>query len=301
MILKKMAVDCVLDCRVALGEGVIWSVREQALFFVDIVGGDLWRFDPVSGATRTWDMGRTIGCFALKDGGAVVALEDGFFDLDFASGDLTAIAGPVPIERGHRFNDGSVDPRGRFYAGTMLKAGTDKRDPDGVLYRLDPDHGVHTVRDGFYIINGMVFSPDGRTAYLSDSWHTRQTIWAYDYDLDDATWRNERVFFDARAVAGRPDGGAVDADGCYWMAGVSGWELVRITPDGKVDMEIAMPVEKPTKIAFGGKDLDTLFVTSLGMAVTEGTEARQPQAGSVFALSVPGVKGVAFPEFGVPG
>ena len=296
--MRKLPVECALDCRVALGEGAIWSVREQALFFVDIVGGALWRFDPETGATQTWDMGRTIGCFALKGGGAVVALEDGFFDFDFASEALTAIAGPSPIERGHRFNDGSVDPRGRFYAGTMEKAPSGERKTDGVLYRLDPDHNVATVRDGYYVINGMAFSPDGRTAYMSDSWPPRQTIWAYDYDVDDATWRNERVFFDSRAVAGRPDGGAVDADGCYWMAGVGGWELVRLTPDGKVDMEIELPVEKPTRPAFGGKNLDTIFVTSLGEVVTEGTEARQPQAGSVFAVKVPGVQGVAFPEFG---
>ena len=298
--MEKLGVDCVLDCRVALGEGAVWSVREQALFFVDIVGGGLWRFDPVRGATKTWKMGRTIGCFALKEGGAVVALEDGFFDFDFATESLTAIAGPVPIERGHRFNDGSVDPRGRFYAGTMTKDSGAARVPDGVLYRLDPDHSVQTVRDGYYVINGMAFSPDGRTAYMSDSWHERQTIWAYDYDPDDAAWSNKRVFFDAHGVAGRPDGGAMDTDGCYWMAGVGGWELVRLTPDGKVDMEIAMPVEKPTRIAFGGADLDTLFVTSIAEGLSDGTEARQPQAGSIFALSVPGVKGVVFPEFGTP-
>jgi sugar lactone lactonase YvrE len=112
--------------------------------------------------------------------------------------------------------------------------------------------------------------------------------------LDDAAWSNKRVFLDTNGLAGRPDGGAMDSEGCYWMAGVSGWELVRITPEGKVDMEIAMPVEKPTRIAFGGPNMDTLFVTSLGFDVTEGTH--QPQAGGLFALQVPGVTGVELPR-----
>jgi len=170
--------------------------------------------------------------------------------------------------------------------------------PHGTLYCLDGDRSVRTINDGYFVINGLAFSPDGTTAYVSDSAAWVQTIWAYDYDLDEGVWSNKRTFFDCSAVAGRPDGGAVDADGCYWMAGVSGWELVRITPDGKVDMEIRMPIEKPTRIAFGGANLDTLYVTSIGAGgVTAGTEARQPQAGGLFALQVPGVQGLEFPMF----
>ena len=294
------AVDCVLDIRAALGEGAIWSVREQALYWVDIVGGTLNRFDPASGANRHWDMGRPIGCFALKrTGGLVVALADGFHHFDPDGGALTAIHDPEPDKPGNRFNDGTVDHQGRFYAGTMPIAGPSaERGPEGTLYRLDADESVTTVRGDLFVVNGLAFSPDGRTAYLSDSYPERQTIWAHDYDPDTAAWTNARVFFDARAVDGRPDGGAVDAEGCYWMAGVGGWQLVRITPAGDVDMIIPMPVEKPTRIAFGGADLGTLYVTTIGSAgITRGSEDKQPQAGSLFALTVPGVKGVPMPDF----
>ncbi|PWR00448.1 SMP-30/gluconolactonase/LRE family protein [Leucothrix pacifica] len=153
---------------------------------------------------------------------------------------------------------------------------------------------VRKIMSGFHIPNGMAFSPDGKTAYISDSFPEIRTIWAYDYDLTDGVWSNQRVFFDTKGRPGRPDGGTIDADGCYWMAGVSGWELVRITPAGKVDMVIEFPVEKPTKIAFGGDNLDTLFVTSLGCDITEGTH--QPHAGGLFALTVPGVTGLATPR-----
>ena len=107
------------------------------------------------------------------------------------------------------------------------------------------------------------------------------------------------IFFDTKNVAGRPDGGCIDADGCYWMAGVSGWELLRITPHGKVDMTIKLPIEKPTKIAFGGSKLDTIYVTSIGQEnITKGTEKQQPNAGGLFAFYIPGVKGIQFPCYG---
>jgi L-arabinonolactonase len=294
-------VECVLDIAAQVGEGAIWSVADQALYWVDIPAGKLYRFDPGSGANTVWEMGRSIGCFALtKSAGAIVALGDGFHALDFASGELTYLHDPEPGKPGNRFNDGTVDGRGRFFAGTMPIDGPDAAaGPQGTLYCLDGNGTVATVMDGFFTVNGLTFSPDGATAYVSDSFAPIRTIWAYDYDLDDAAWSNKRVFFDTHSVAGRPDGGAMDADGCYWMAGVGGWQLVRITPAGKLDMEIQMPVEKPTRIAFGGPDLGTLFVTSIGAGgITPGTVSQQPTAGGLFALRVPGVQGIEMPAFG---
>ena len=146
--------------------------------------------------------------------------------------------------------------------------------------------------DEVYTTNGLAFSPDGRTMYLSDSNPSVQTIWACDYDPDTGEPSNRRVFFDARAVAGRPDGGTVDADGCYWMAGVSGWQLVRLTPRGEIDRIVEMPVERPTKPMFGGTNLDTLYVTTIGSKLTPGTETKQPQAGGLFAVRGLGITGV---------
>jgi len=170
-------------------------------------------------------------------------------------------------------------------------------EPAGAFYRLDPDHKVTRWRGGIYTTNGLAFAPDGRTMYFSDSNPEVRTIWACDYDLAAGEPGEPRVFFDTRAVAGRPDGGTVDAEGCYWMAGVSGWQLVRITPRGEVDRIVEMPVERPSKPMFGGPDLDILYVTSISVGLTAGTEAKQPQAGGLFAVTGLGVKGVAQARF----
>ncbi len=283
-------VDCVLNAKARLGEAATWDDREQAFYWVDIEGPSLRRFDPDTAAEQAWPMPSRIGCFALREGGGfVVALENGFHLFDPASGELSHIYDPEPDKPRNRFNDGTTDPRGRFIAGTMPMG---PREPVGAFYRLNPGFQVDILVTGLRVTNGAAFSPDGRIFYFSDSEASVRTIWACDYDLDTGALSDRRVFFDTRELAGRPDGGAVDADGCYWMAGVGGWQLVRITPEGKVDRVIELPVEKPTKVAFGGRELDTLYVTSIGDDPSPGTEARQPQAGGVFALTVPGVRGL---------
>jgi L-arabinonolactonase len=292
--MAKPKAECVLDAKARVGEGAIWSMSEQALYWVDIPQGLLQRFDPATGQNQSWQMNEPAGCFALCQSGRIaVALSSGFWEFDPGTGKKIRISGPEPGKRGHRFNDGTVDQAGRFLAGTMPLAGASAQDSSGTLYSLDSDLVLREVMAGFHVINGLAFSPDGRTAYVSDSFPPIRTIWAFDYDPDDGAWTGKRVFFDTKAVAGRPDGGAMDAQGCYWMAGVGGWQLVRITPEGRVDMQIPMPVEKPTRIAFGGRDLDTLFVTSISTGLSKGS--RQPQAGGLFALRVPGVTGLPFP------
>ena len=285
------AVECVLDARATVGEGAIWSRAAGRLYWVDIPAGRVHAFDPETGEDRHWDLGRPVGCVAeTASGRLVAALTDGFHELDPHTGETRDLGGPRPGDRGHRFNDGTVDPRGRFLAGTMPLTGSSAEDDTGALHSFD-GAAFREVMGGFHCVNGLAFAPDGRTAYVSDSFAEIQTIWAFDHDLDDGAWTNRRVFFDARAVAGRPDGGAMDADGCYWMAGVDGWQIVRLTPEGEVDREIAMPVGKPTRIAFGGSDLSTLYVTSIRVP----DDPRQAQSGGIFALRVPGVAGVPMP------
>ena len=167
----------------------------------------------------------------------------------------------------------------------------------GALYRFGPDGACPRVLDGLWTPNGLAFSPDGRTMYLSDSHPSVRTIWALDYDPDNGVASNRRTFFDTQTLAGRPDGGAVDADGCYWMAGVGGWQLVRFTPGGIVDRIIDMPVEKPTKIAFGGARLDVMYVTSIGRGIAREARLRQPHAGGLFAVEA-GVAGLPANRFG---
>ena len=284
-------VDCILDARAKVGESPVWSGGDERLWWVDIDGERLHRTDPATGADESWAMGEPIGCLALdRSGGVVVALAHGFHRFGPASGTVTPLAEAEPDRPQNRFNDGTTDGRGRFWAGTMNRGGAGA-EPEGTLYRLDPDGRVTATADGFFTINGLAFSPDDRVMYLADSAPAIRTIWACDYDPDAGVFTRRRVFFDTRAVAGRPDGGCVDADGCYWMAGVSGWQLVRLTPAGEIDRIVDMPVEKPSKIAFGGSNLTTMFVTSIGTGLTPGTEDRQPRAGGVFALDL-GVRGL---------
>lgn len=287
-------VDCVLDAGAEIGEGPVWSVAEQRLYWVDIDAGVLHRFDPASATDQTWQLPEAIGCVALRRGtGLVVALRRGFALFDPGSGALERLTDPEPDKPDNRFNDGTVDPAGRFWAGTMRSKPGDPA-ADGALYRLDADLHCTRVADGFWTINGLAFSPDGRTLYLSDSNPRVRTIWACDYDVEDGVATNRRVFATTHDLAGRPDGGAVDADGCYWMAGVGGWQLVRFTPAGKVDRIIDMPIAMPTKIAFGGPRLDTLYVTSIGGGGEPERVGRQ--AGGLFAVHA-GVTGIEMPAF----
>ncbi|MCR9072540.1 MAG: SMP-30/gluconolactonase/LRE family protein [Alphaproteobacteria bacterium] len=293
-------VDCVLGAAATLGEGIVWDTATASLWWVDIAAPALHRFDPESGRDETWPMPSAIGCVApRRAGGAMICLEEGWSTFDPASGRIEVLNAQAPRGTGMRFNDGAVDPHGRFWAGTMPKAGpanaSEGEPAIGDLFRLDPDGGSSLILDGLYIQNGLAFSPDGSVMYLSDSHPTVRTIWAFDYALETGTPSNRRVFFDTRQVDGRPDGAAIDADGCYWMAGVDGWQVIRITPAGTVDRIVPVPVQKPTCLAFGGPRLDTLYLTSMGPGlIAQGTEDRQPDAGGLFALN-PGVPGYAPP------
>ena len=287
-------IECVADLKMGVGEGVFWDAETHNLWFVDIPAGRLYRLK--DGKLDHWDIGEVVGCLAIdRDGHPVLALKHDVARFDVATGQRTLIVRPETDRPQNRFNDGAVDRQGRFWAGTMKMDQPPER--TGAFYRIDADHKVTQFWDGTFTTNGMAFSPDGRTFYLSDSNPEVRTIWACDYDTDTGRPTNKRVFFDTRQVAGRPDGATVDADGCYWMAGVGGWQLVRITPKGAVDRIIDMPCERPSRPWFGGPNLDILYVTSIGANQTPGTEQRQPHAGGLFAVHGLGIKGLAQPRF----
>ncbi len=275
--------------RSRLGEGAVWDVGDQRLWWVDITGGLIHRYDPVTGTNETFDFGEPVGCLARRDaGGLVLAAKSGFWFFDPHSGERHQIADPEAHLPDQRFNDGGTDMQGRFWAGSMKDGGPPAQ--SGAFYRLDPDLTLTAWRDDFYTTNGLAFSPDGGTMYASDSNPAVRKVWAYGYDRQTGTPSAGRVFFDTNDLAGRPDGGTVDAEGCYWMAGVSGWQLYRVSPEGELVMTIDMPVEKPTKPQFGGADLDILFVTSLRQGLMPGRA--QPEAGSLFAIKGLGIRGV---------
>ena len=285
-----VSVECIVDCHARLGEGAIWDSGDQALWWVDIKAGEIHRYDPASGADRFYDWGEPVACLARRDaGGLVIGTASGLHLFNPDTGEAQLLANPEAALSGNRFNDGATDPRGRFWAGTMRDDGSPP-ERRGHFYRLDADHGVTRWLDPVHTTNGLAFAPDGLRMYFADTNRDVRTVWVCDYDPDSGAPSNERVFFDTHAIAGRPDGATVDVDGCYWMAGFGGWQVLRITPDGKVDRVVEMPVERPTKVMFGGADLATLFVTSMGEGLSGTPE--QPQAGGVFAIEGLGTSGL---------
>lgn len=288
------SVECVDAAGARVGEGALWDGQDGILYWVDIDAGLLHRFDPSSGPEPPVAVGEKVGCLTLRAGGGVLlATESGIHAYDFASGEKSLVADPEADRPHNRFNDGATDPRGRWWIGSMGMMRPQRA--EGAFWRIDP--GFHVTRwvDGLYTTNGLAFAPDGRTMYLSDSHPDVRTIWACDYDLDTGMPTDRRIFFDTRQVDGLPDGATVDADGCYWMAGVDGWQLVRLTPRGEVDMIVPLPVERPSRPMFGGADLSTLFVTSISSGLTPGSE--QPLAGGLFAITGLPVGGLPVPRF----
>ncbi len=241
-----------------------------------------------------WNLPEPIGSFALWDDHAVlVALKSGIHRFDLDNGTLSPLAQPEPDLPQNRLNDGRCDRAGRFWVGSMAEP-PDPARPSGTLYRFDTERSCAPMVRGLIVSNGLAFSADGRTLFNSDSHAAVRTIWAWDLDPDSGDISNRRVFCDTHGMPGRPDGAAVDADGCYWMAANDGWELVRFTPSGKVDRRIALPVANPSMLAFGGPRLETIFVTSIR---PEGIDlSDQPMAGSLFAIEA-GVPGLPEPPY----
>ncbi len=275
-----------------VGEGPVWDVAEQALYFIDIVGKAVHRYDPGTEHTRSWDVGQTIGSMALRErGGAIVALKDGIFTLDLGSGAVGPLAAAQHLHPRAQMNDGKVDRRGRFVVGS---GDSDIRNcqPYGTLYSLHGDGSLHELDRRIAISNGPCWSPDNRTLYFSDS--LPYQIYAYDYDIDTGEVANKRVFADTRSLGGIPDGATVDADGLIWMAICEGAKVVAFRPDGAVERTIDMPVKLPASVMFGGPRLDELYVTSIDPKllgrVSDG-------GGALFRITGLGARGIAEPRY----
>jgi sugar lactone lactonase YvrE len=286
--------ELVLDARNGVGESPVWDAAEQALYWVDIPARRLCRWSLADAALTEWLAPEMLACIGrLGATDWIAGAESGVFRLSpRAGGELgfDRLASVTHAQAGMRFNDGRCDRQGRFLAGTMqmnMAAGARV----GSIYSYQGG-GLKVLLEGFITPNGMAFSPDGRTMYLSDSHPLVQSVWAFDYDTDTGIPSNRRLFIDMNPLPGRPDGAAVDADGCYWICGNDAGLVHRFTPAGKLDRSLAVPVKKPAMCAFGGAGLDTLFVTSIrpdGIDLSD-----QPLAGGVFALR-PGVRGLPEP------
>jgi sugar lactone lactonase YvrE len=283
-------VEHILASQAELGEGPVWHPDEQVLYFLDITRGRLHRFDPTSGQHDVTELGLVVGSMGVRTaGGWVMATRKGLA-LRGSDGQMTFIGDPDADENEKvRFNDGKTDPTGRFWAGKISDT------PTNSLYRLDPDGSIHRMESGIGESNGLGWSPDVKTFYYTDS--MAKKIYVYDYDPASGSISSRRDFASVPEGGGSPDGLAVDEEGCIWSARWGGWKVVRYAPDGEILAEIAMPVELPTSCAFGGPNLDELYITSAYVAVPAERRAEQPLAGDVFRIR-PGVRGLPEPKFG---
>lgn len=289
-----MRIEVLVDVKTILGEGPLWDVQEQRLYWIDSLGCNVFRCTEDGREIRAWDVPAPIGSMALRQqGGAVLSLANGFHFLDFKTGEASLIIDPESDKPKNRLNDGKVDKRGRFVAGSM---DTMEEGPNGALYRLDADLSLHKLDDGIIVSNGPCWSPDGRTFYFADSWSGE--IWAYDYDLDTGAVANRRTF--ARidtSGGGAADGATVDAEGFVWSAQVYTGKLIRFAPDGSTDRVIEMPVKKVTSVMFGGPNLDVLYVTSMARPPLPRFPGDGVLRGSLFAIHDLGIRGVPEPRF----
>jgi sugar lactone lactonase YvrE len=280
--------ELLLDVRNAVGESPVWIAQEQALYWVDIPQRNVLRCSASDHALTRWMLPEQVGCIApARNGGWVCGLESGVAHVVLgAEGRVCAlemISAPRHPAPAMRFNDGRCDRQGRFRASTMYTDMAAAR-ALGALYALDADRGLTVVLDGLLTPNGLAFSPDGRTMYLSDSHPRARKIWAFDYDAESGRPSAQRLFVDMNEHPGRPDGAAVDVEGCYWTCANDAGLVHRFTPTGKLDRSIVIPASKPAMCAFGGADFRSLYVTSI--RPKELDPADESLAGSVFAVSV---------------
>ena len=281
--------------RCKVGEGPLWDVATQQLYFVDVLDQTLWRHDPATGDFSHWQMPSCIGALALsRRGDAIVALADGLHRFEFDSGRSTRLQALDDPNAEVQCNDGKVDPRGRFIVGTVPRSLHDHR-PIGQALCFHPDGRCETLDDGFNITNGPSWTADGKTFYFSNS--RAKTIYAYDYDPEQGRVSRKRVFADTTAFGGMPDGATVDCRDHLWVAICEGGKVVCYRPDGTVERVIDMPTPLVGSVMFGGPRLDRLYVTTLNGAALGLGFADDGLGGGLFVIDGLGTQGVPEPRF----
>lgn len=270
---------CLWQVQAVLGEGVLWDATKGQVWFVDIKGRRIHRCDAQGADQRSWDApGQVSFILRAADGGMVCSLDDGLYRFIEESGafePLLAVEADVP---GNRFNDGHVDAQGILWFGSMDDA---EEQPTGALYRFDGS-GAASKDPGYVITNGPAVSPDGRTLYHTDTLEKR--IYAFDLDPS-GELSNKRLFVELKD-GGYPDGMAVDAEGCLWVATFGGWRIDRFEAAGAKLGEVRFPCANVTKLAFGGSDLRTVYATTARKGLSNEELAAQPLAGGLFTFRV---------------
>ena len=287
--------ELVLDARAAIGEGAIWNTALQRLHWIDIPAQRVFTFDPATGENRACDVGQKVGTVVPRAAAArMLALHEGFASFDPVTGRVALL--PRPPEHDPaivRFNDGKCDPAGRFWAGTMALVKGPR--PLGRLHRLDVDGSMHVMLRDVGTSNGIAWSLDRRTLYYIDTPLLR--VDAFDYDDATGAIANRRPVITVPPEGGRPDGCTLDAEGMLWVAMFNGGSVTRWNPHtGERLQTICLPVARVTSCAFGGPGLETLYLTSARLGLTEAELAAQPLAGGLFQVR-PGVCGLPAPAY----
>lgn len=277
-----------------LGETPIWVPEENALYWVDWGGGPTCRFEPATGKFTTYPVSPPVTALARRAGGGwIVIAQNGLYEWNPKTNEYKLIVGsPEPARPEICYNDCAVDRQGRLLVGTVNMQNVFA--PEGSLYRLDPDGSLHELDTGYATANGLGISPDGRTVYVTDMRHHQ--IMSLDYDTVRGTVNNRRIFASVPEEEGMPDGLIVDAEGFVWSGHWAGWKLTRYSPDGKIERQIHFPVQHVISFAFGGADLDELFVTTACWGLSEEERKQQPWAGDLFRVKT-GLKGLVEPAF----
>ena len=277
-----------------LGEAPQWHAGEQRLYWVDAFAPAIRSLDPASGVLASYPMSADIGSFVFTtDGHVIGGMRGGFHRIDLTTGAAGPIANPVARDPRLMLNDGKCDRHGRYWCASVH---SDFIGAEAEIFRLDPDLSVHVMDRGFIVGNGIAFSPDDRRMYFADS--RNETVWVYDFDIETGAIANRRVFFSTRDIDGRVDGATCDRDGNYWCALVHGGAVACISPEGRMIERIAVTAKHPTMVAFGGADLDVLYVTSATSLLLPEESAAWPHAGKLFRIDGLGARGISEPRFG---
>ncbi len=288
------AAELVIDAKATLGEGAIWHAQKQRLYWVDILAGHVHIYDPVTNRNRTIEVGQPVGTVVpRRSGGVIVAVRHGFASLDLESGALHVLCEVEHDLPNNRFNDGKCDPAGRLWAGTMSMHGEEPG--AGSLYCLEQDHSVRRMLTGVTVSNGIVWSLDQSTMYYIDT--PTLEVTAFDYDVATGSISRPRAVVRIPKDQGLPDGMTIDAEGMLWIAHWGGSQVSRWDPaSGQQIQAVHVPTPLVTSCAFGGSNLDELYITTARIGLDETALREQPHAGGLFR-AYPGVRGVEAVEF----
>lgn len=286
--------DLALETKAQLGEGAFWNHETQTLYWIDIIGKELNIYNPNTQKNQILPTPSSIGTVVPTDlkNKALVALEDGVYLMNIENGAVELLSDVEKDKPGNRFNDGKCDPAGRFWVGSMAYSQESKL---ASLYRIDAQGKAITQIDSVTISNGIVWTQDKKTMYYIDT--PTLTIKAYDYDNNSGNISNERIAVKVADSLGFPDGMAIDANDKLWVGMWNGNAVLQFDPiTGTLLSKVNVPAHNVTSCAFGGENLDILYITTASLDMTPEEQKQFPLAGSVFKVktTAKGVKSSFF-------